>query len=121
MPKQTDFTNWVAEQLAPLGVVRVRSMFGGFGVTIDDLFCAIIDDDVIYFKSDAMTRERFLDAGSEPFRYPGKDGTLMEMTYFSAPDSALDDQAELIEWARLGFQAALRARAAKMKKGKSRR
>ena len=121
MPKQTDFTNWVAEQLAPLGAVRVRSMFGGFGIYADDLFFAIIDDDVLYFKADAMNRERFVNAGAEPFRYPVKDGTMTEMSYFSAPEGALDDQSELLDWARSGLDAALRARAVKIKRGTGRR
>jgi len=113
MPKQTDFTIWVVEQLAPLGAIRVRSMFGGFGVYVDDLFFAIIDDDVLYFKTDEMNREHFVKAGTEPFRYPAKDGTMTAMSYFSAPEIALDDQDELLDWARLGLDAALRARRSK--------
>ncbi|HIJ62837.1 MAG TPA: TfoX/Sxy family protein [Rhodospirillaceae bacterium] len=121
MPKQTDFTNWVTEQLTPLGAVRVRSMFGAFGVYVDDLFFAIIDDDVLYFKTDDMNREHFVKAGSEPFRYPAKDGSMTEMSYYSAPDIAMDDQAELLDWARSGLDAALRARAVKLNKGKTSR
>ncbi len=119
MAKQNDFTLWVAEQLAPLGAIRIKSMFGGFGVYVDELFFAIIDDDVLYFKADTNNRARFLDAGSEVFRYPAKDGSMMEMAYFSAPPSALDDPDILLEWARLGIDAALRARSKKAKKPKS--
>lgn len=114
--KQTDFTNWLAEQLTPLGAVRVRAMFGGYGIYADDLFFAIIYDDVVYFKTDDMNRARFVEAGTEPFRYPAKDGTLTEMSYFSAPDSALDDPAELLDWGRLGLDAALRARGVKQQR-----
>ncbi len=117
MPKQTDFTDWVAEQLSVLGPIRVRSMFGGFGVYLDDLFFAIIDEDVLYFKADDANRDRFQEAASEPFRYPMKDGVMMSLSYYAAPESALDDPEELLAWARLGLDAALRARAAKAKKG----
>jgi DNA transformation protein len=111
MPKRTDFTDWAAEQLSPLGAIRIKSMFGGFGVYADDLFFAILHDDVLYFKADDLNRGRFLDEGCEPFRYPMKDGCLGELSYYQAPETALDDQAELLDWARLGLDAALRARA----------
>ena len=103
MAKQTDFTIWVAEQLMPLGAIMVRSMFGGFG---------------IYFKADSVNRERFEGEGCQPFRYQAKGGTLTELSYFAAPEAALDDQAELLDWARSGLDAALRARAGKRKKQK---
>ena len=116
MPKRTDFTDWAEDQLSPLGLIRIKSMFGGFGVYADDLFFGIIDDDVLYFKVDDLNRARFVEAGSEIFRYPMKDGAMMELSYYQAPETALDDQAELLEWARLGLDAALRARARKRPK-----
>jgi len=116
MPKRTDFTDWVEEQLAPLGVIRIKSMFGGFGVYADDLFFAIVDDDVLFFKADELNRDRFVEAGAALFTYPTKDGMQQSLSYYAAPDSALDDQTELLEWARLGLDAALRARAVKSRK-----
>jgi DNA transformation protein len=113
MPKCTDFTDWAEEQLAPLGLIRIKSMFGAFGFYADDLFFAIVDDDVLYFKADDINRARFVEAGCEIFRYPMKDGSFNELSYYQAPETALDDQTEMLEWARLGLEAAVRARAAK--------
>lgn len=110
MPKRTDFTDWVEEQLAPLGAIRIKSMFGGFGVYADELFFAIIDDDVLFFKTDDLNRDRFIEAGSEPFTYPTKDGLQQALSYHAVPDGALDDTDELLDWARLGLESALRAR-----------
>lgn len=115
MAKQSDFTILVAEQLSPLGTIMVRSMFGGFGIYVDGLFFSLIFDDVLYFKADSVNREKFESAGSEPFRYQAKGGSITELSYFSAPEQALDDQAELLDWARSGLDAALRARAGKMR------
>jgi DNA transformation protein len=116
MAKRNDFTDWVEEQLAPLGTIRLHPMFGAFGVYADELFFALIDDDVLYFKADDLSRQRFIEAGAEIFRYPVKDGSFNELSYYRAPDPALDDQAELLDWARLGLEAALRARARKKPK-----
>ncbi|HMA49790.1 MAG TPA: TfoX/Sxy family protein [Magnetospirillaceae bacterium] len=116
MAKRNDFTEWAEEQLAPLGIIRLKSMFGAFGLYADELFFALIDDDVLYFKADHLNRHRFVEAGCEVFRYPMKDGSVNELSYYQAPESALDDQTELLEWARLGLEAAVRARAAKLPK-----
>ena len=116
MAKRNDFTDWVEEQLAPLGTLRFKSMFGGIGVYCDEVFFALIDDDVLYFKADDFNRQLFIEAGAEIFRYPVKDGGFNELSYYRAPDAALDDQAELLDWARLGMEAALRARAKKLPK-----
>jgi DNA transformation protein len=116
MPKRTDFTDWAEEQLSPLGTIRIKSMFGAFGLYADEMFFAIIDDDVLYFKADDLNRARFIEAGCEVFRYPMKDGSLAELSYYQAPETALDDQDELLDWARLGLDAALRARARKLPK-----
>lgn len=119
MAKRTDFIDWAEEQLSPLGLIRIKSMFGGFGVYADDLFFAIIDDDVLYFKADDLNRVRFVEEGCAAFRYPMKDGSMNELSYYQAPETALDDQADLLDWARLGLDAALGARARKAPKRKS--
>ena len=109
MTKHSEFVDWVVEQLVPLGRVRARRMFGGFGLYLDDLFFAIVQDDVLYLKADALTKQQFIDAGSEPFRYANKNGKTVELGYFQAPDQAMDDGHELMDWVRLAVSAALRA------------
>jgi DNA transformation protein len=116
MTKRSDFTDWAEEQLSPLGTIRLKSMFGAFGLYADELFFALIDDDVLYFKADDLNRHRFIEAGCEVFRYPMKDGSMNELSYYQAPETAMDDQTDLLEWARLGLEAALRARAKKIRK-----
>ena len=104
------------ELLAPLGAVRVKRMFGGHGFYVDELFIALIAFGRLYLKADALTRSRFEAAGCEPFVYetqksgPGKPVT---MSYFTAPEDAMESPALMQPWARLALEAALRARAAR--------
>jgi len=119
MAKRTDFTDWAEDQLSPLGSIRIKPMFGAFGLYADDLFFALIDDDVLYFKADEFNRARFVEAGCAIFSYPLKDGSTNELSYYQAPETALDDQTELLDWARLGRDAALRARAKKAPRKKT--
>ena len=51
------------ELFAPLGSIRTRAMFGGWGFYCDDLFFAIIADETLYLKADAETAARFEAAG----------------------------------------------------------
>jgi DNA transformation protein and related proteins len=97
------------ELLAPLGVPRARAMFGGHGLYVDDLFIALVADEVLYLKVDAQTRPVFEAAACQPFVYEGK-GQRMEMSFWTVPQEALDASAALAPWAHRAMEAALRAR-----------
>ena len=100
------------ELLAPLGNTRTRRMFGGHGFYVDDLFIALIAGERLYLKADAQTRPLFEAAGSEPFVYDAV-GKQVSVSYFSAPDDAMESPPLMEPWARHALSAALRARAAK--------
>ena len=91
------------ELLAPLGSVRARRMFGGHGLYVDDLFCALIAYDRLYLKTDADGRPQFERAGCEPFAYDAKDGTHVATGYWSAPAEAMESPALMAPWARLAL------------------
>ncbi|PRC94898.1 TfoX/Sxy family protein [Solimicrobium silvestre] len=103
----SDFVAYVHELLAPLGNVRSKRMFGGVGIYINDLFCALIADDYLYFKGDDENEAEFIAVDCPPFTYE-KEGQLFSMRYYRAPDEALDNPHEMSRWARLGLAAALR-------------
>lgn len=115
--------HWCAELLAPLGTVRVKRMFGGHGYYVDEIFIAILVAERLYLKVDDITRANFEAAGSVPFEYRNAHGQKAVMSYFSAPDDAMDAPAGMEPWARLAMASALRARASKpaAKKPKARR
>ncbi len=115
--RRSEYLDWLLEQLAPLGTLRVRAMFGGFGLYCDELFFAIVDDDVLFVKVDDISRPDFEAEHRMPFTYPMKDGRLASMSYYPLPDYALESPPELQSWARKGLAAALRAPG----KGKSRK
>ena len=104
------FVEHCQELLAPLGAVRVRAMFGGWGLYLDGFFVALIAFERLYLKADASTREQFTAAGCQPFVYDGQ-GKSVTMGYWTAPDEALDSPMTMQPWARLALQAAVAARA----------
>ncbi|MBS4095327.1 MAG: TfoX/Sxy family protein [Sulfuricella sp.] len=109
MPKRSDFVDFVIDQLAPLGAVRAKSMFGGFGVYLDELMFAIIVDDSLYFKVDALSREEFAALGLQPFTYAAR-GKTVTMQYYAAPPEVFESPEAMHDWAQRAVGAALRAR-----------
>jgi DNA transformation protein len=104
------FTIFVLDQLADLGDVTARSMFGGVGLYSGDLFFGIIARDVLYLKVDDATRPAFEAAGSAPFApYPDRPAT---MQYYEVPLAVLESAADLVGWARDAVAVAARAKAA---------
>ena len=107
---EPEFVSHCRELLAPLGAVRVRRMFGGWGLYVDELFVAIIAAERLYLKADAAARPSFEAAGCKPFVYDAKSKSI-SLGYWSAPDEALESPALMQPWARLALQSALAARA----------
>jgi DNA transformation protein len=105
-----DYIAFLRELLAPLGPFRARRMFGGWGVYVDDCMVGLVADGELYLKVDAVIEERFAAAGSQPFVYDGK-GKPIRMSYWRAPDDALDGPDAMRPWATLALAAARRASA----------
>ncbi len=109
----------IVDRLLPLGPVRARAMFGGFGIFHEDLMFGLIAFDRPYFKVDEDSKPHFEAAGCEPFVYAGKNKPT-EMSYWTAPANTLDDPEALLPWAEFGLAAARRARAKKPQKKRRR-
>jgi hypothetical protein len=56
MPVSNEYLQFVQDQLAGLGEITVKRMFGGAGLYLDGTFFAIVADDVLYFKVDDSNR-----------------------------------------------------------------
>jgi len=108
-----EFIQHCTELLQPIGSVRAKRMFGGHGLYVDEIFIAIVIAEQLYLKADSGTRARFEAAGCEPFRYGKKTGEAVSLSYFRAPEDAMESAALMQPWARLALEAALRARAGK--------
>lgn len=102
------FIEHLHELLDSLGRIAVRRMFGGHGLYCDGVFFAIVIDERLYLKADGESRGRFEQAGSAPFVYDAR-GRQIEMSYWNAPDEAMDSADDMRPWAMLALQAARRA------------
>ncbi len=100
---------WVEEALGPMGRVTWRRMMGGATLYLDGTVFAIVLDDALWFKSDAVADPLWDAAGCARFTYDRKDGSVATMNYRRAPDGVFDDADLLAEWAALAVEAGRRA------------
>ena len=105
----SDFVDYLLESLAPLKQVRARKMFGGFGIFKGELMFGLVADEVLYLKVDEETIPDFEKLELAPFVYD-KNGKKMAMSYYQAPEDAMDSSSELCEWGQKAYQAACRAK-----------
>lgn len=108
MPRQSDFVDFVLEQLTPLGAVRARAMFGGHGIYHGDIFFALVAADRLYFKTDAVTCREYQALGLEPFTYTAR-GKTVSLQYYAAPPEVFEESEAMQRWARQAVGVALRA------------
>lgn len=113
MPVSANFLEFVLDQLSGVGAVRSRRMFGGIGLYCDELFFAVIADDIVYFKVDDTNRADYTARGCEAFRPFPDDPKTVSMNYFRVPSDVLEDVDDLKLWARKSLAVAGTAAAAK--------
>jgi DNA transformation protein len=94
-----DYLQYVLEQLAGLGHVTPRRMFGAVGLYREERFFGLIAGDTLYFKVNDSNRGDYEARGMDRFRpYPNKP--QLSMTYYEVPADTLEDADECVLWAR---------------------
>ena len=109
MAVSDDYLRYVLDQLAGLGHVTPRRMFGAVGLYHEERFFAIISRDTLYFKVNDCNRSGFEKRGMQRFR-PFDDKPLWSMTYYTVPADVLEDAEECVIWARESAATATIAR-----------
>ena len=121
MASSAGFLEFLEEQLAALGSVSIRRMFGGAGVYADGVMFALVSDDTLYLKADETTRADFEAEGMDAFTYATKGGRNTIMSYWRAPERLFDEPDEMLVWARKALATARRAGAKKSSKAAGKR
>jgi DNA transformation protein len=111
MVASDSFAEFLREQLAPLGRLTMRRMFGKTGVFCDGVMLAMVRDNTLYFRVDDENRETFKEAASfPPLNYEKKGGSI-DLAFWRAPERLFDEPDELVAWARAALAAARRVAA----------
>ena len=87
-----EFTAEMVEALTPVGDLRSRSMFGGYGIFESGTMFVLIDSSgTLSFRADSSTKARYEAAGSKQHS---------PMPYFEVPHAVVDDYSTFIDWAK---------------------
>jgi DNA transformation protein len=120
MVASESFAEFLCEQLAPLGRITMRRMFGKTGVFCDGFMLGMVRDNTLYFRVDDDNRAVFREAESFPPLDYEKKGRAIDLSFWRAPERLFDEPDELVAWARAALAAARRV-AAKKERGVRRR
>ena len=112
MAVQPQYLAYLLEQLAGLGALRSNRMFGGIGLYSRELFFGLIDEDTVYFKTDATNAAPYLERKMPRFM-PFPDRPNSVLGYHQVPADVIEDPEALVEWARKSVAVALSAQIAK--------
>src|ERR1700746_2873287 len=111
MVASDSFAEFLKEQLAPLGRITMRRMFGKTGVFCDGLMLGMVTDNTLYLPGDDDKRATFKEAESYPPLNYEKQGRSVDLSFWRAPERLFDEPDELLTWARAALAAAHRVAA----------
>ncbi len=114
--EQKEFAAYVVDLMQSIGPVYSKRMFGGFGVFLDGMMFGLIMINTLYLKVDEENLKEFDELGLKPFTYK-KKGQEMKLSYYQAPEEAMESMEIMRAWGNRSFGAALRTAARKSRIG----
>ena len=121
MVASDEFAEFLREQLAPLGPVGLRRMFGKTGVFCGPFMLGMVTDNMLYFRVDEGNRAAFKEAEAFPPLNYRKGGRAIDLAFWRAPERLFDEPEEFLAWARLALGAARRVAAQRPPKARGRK
>jgi DNA transformation protein len=111
MVASDSFAEFLKEQLAPLGHVTMRRMFGKTGVFCDGVMFGMVTENTLYFRVDDDNRAAFAEAAAFPPLNYRKKGDMIDLSFWRAPERLFDEPEEFVAWAQAALAAAHRVAA----------
>ncbi len=121
MTVDTEFHDFLRDQLAGFGPFEVKRMFGGSGLFRNGImFALIVRDGTFHFRVDDTNRPDYEATGMPPFTFQHKNQSRRAaMPYYVCPPEVMEDADEFSVWAEKAWAAAVAA--AKEKKPRKRK
>ena len=111
MVASDSFAEFLREQLAPLGRITMRRMFGKTGVFCDGVMFGMVTENTLYLRVDDENRETFKEAEAYPPLNYEKGGSTIDLSFWRVPERLFDEPEEFVAWARAALAAAHRVAA----------
>lgn len=116
MRVKSSLASYVAEQLAPLGRISSRAIFGGVGVFIDERLLAIVMGDKLYLHTDKSNLDDYVARGMPQFK-PYPNAFDLTTDHHEVPPEVVQDAEQLRIWGARALTAAIESARAKQMAG----
>jgi DNA transformation protein len=80
------FAEFLREQLAPVGHITMRRMFGKTGVFCDGVMLGMVTENTLYVRVDDQNRATFKEAESFPPLNYEKKGCTIDLSFWRVPE-----------------------------------
>ena len=100
--KPDSFKDFVIDQLADLGDLTCKRMFGSYGLYFGPVFFGIIHKGQLFLKTDDDSRPQYEALGMSVFQ-PSPKQRLTR--YYEVPGHVLENPSELAHWAQRAIAA----------------
>jgi DNA transformation protein len=98
MKASVEYLNFIMDKLWPIGDIRSRAMFGGYGIFYEGSMFALIAEDTLYFKVDESNRSTYEKARSRPFPHG--------ISYWEVPAEVIEENSKFLDWANMSIRIA---------------
>jgi DNA transformation protein len=99
------FATEIMDQLAAVGTLTSRRMFGALGLYSGGVIFGMIVDETLYLRLDEAGFGVLLRLGASPLRPVSRKPDLQSARYISVPLDILEDRDELLGWVRRAVKA----------------
>ena len=100
--KPDSFKDFVIDQLAGLGDLTCKRMFGSYGLYYGPVFFGIIHKGQLFLKTDDDSRPQYEALGMSVFQ---PNERMRSKRYYETPGHVLENPAELVVWVRRAIAA----------------
>jgi DNA transformation protein and related proteins len=108
MRVKSNLASYVEEQLAFLGHISTKSIFGGIGIFVDERLLGIVMEDRLYLHTDARNLREYQARGMQQFK-PYPNAFDLTTDHHQVPPDILEDPQLLKGWGEQALAAAIEA------------
>lgn len=102
MVASSEYAEFLHEQLAPLGHITMRRMFGKTGVFCDGTMLGMVTENILYFRVDDENRKACAEARTWPPLNYAKGGRLIDLAFWRVPDRLFDEPRRIYRLGAFG-------------------
>jgi DNA transformation protein and related proteins len=108
MRNKSSLAKYVTEQLAFLGRISSRSIFGGIGIFIDERLLGIVINGELYLHTNESNVDDFVSRGMDQFK-PYPNAFNLTTDHHRVPAEIVKVPEQLKEWGERALRAAVEA------------